>query len=588
MVTFFLLALLFILLLLLNPFPAMCQIGREGEWCLLHASIGISAMHMQLLHNNEVVMFDRTDFGPSNLSLPYGRCRYDPSDNVLKNDCTAHSLLYDTGTNTFRPLMVETDTWCSSGSVLPDGTLVQTGGYNDGDHVVRTLAPCNDESCDWVEFPGYLSERRWYATNQRLPDGRIIIIGGRRQFNYEFYPRNSESSSSFWLEFLRETRDDDENNLYPFVHLLPDVNLFIFANTRAISLDYKQNRVVREFPSITVDDPRNYPSSGSSVLLPIDENEPIEAEVMVTDENPSWAMEDMPMPCVMSDMILLPTGDVVIINGAGSGTAGWEIGQNPVTRPVIYKPHGVEDIRFSVMSPATRPRMYHSSAVLLTDGRVLVGGSNPHPYYNFTGVQYPTDLSLEAYSPPYLRPEYDPIRPRIMNINESFRYMQSFWVYFHGAEVPETECRIEEYRVTAIGPSTAEIAPPGYYLLFVVHAGIPSSVLGLQDEWFISSLWAWDVNHEIEFGGVWSIVVWSRVMGNVTVREINIMKSFIKLIQSESPSNSIIPNPNSRANSTALAAAQAPHNLPPPIVGASLIMHKSLANFDLEQSPRPQ
>ncbi|CAL5379356.1 unnamed protein product [Camellia sinensis] len=177
--------------------------------------------------------------------------------------------------------LVETDTWCSSGSVLPDGTLVQTGGYNDGDHVVRTLAPCNDESCDWVELPGYLSERRWYATNQRLPDGRIIIIGGRRQFNYEFYPRNSESSSSFWLEFLRETRDDHENNLYPFVHLLPDGNLFIFANTRAISLDYKQNRVVREFPSITADDPRNYPSSGSSVLLPIDENEPIEAEVMV-------------------------------------------------------------------------------------------------------------------------------------------------------------------------------------------------------------------------------------------------------------------------------------------------------------------
>ncbi|CAL5379312.1 unnamed protein product [Camellia sinensis] len=529
-------ALLFILLLLLNPFPAMCQIGREGEWCLLHASIGISAMHMQLLHNNKVVMFDRTDFGPSNLSLPNGRCRYDPSDNVLKNDCTAHSLLYDTGTNTFRPLMVETDTWCSSGSVLPDGTLVQTGGYNDGDHVVRTLAPCNDESCDWVEFPGYLSERRWYATNQRLPDGRIIIIGGRRQFNYEFYPRNSESSSSFWLEFLRETRDDDENNLYPFVHLLPDGNLFIFANTRAISLDYKQNRVVREFPSITVDDPRNYPSSGSSVLLPIDENEPIEAEVMVcggaprgafsrakqgifdaasrscgrikvTDENPSWAMEDMPMPHVMSDMILLPTGDVVIINGAGSGTAGSEIGQNPVTRPVIYKPHGVEDIRFSVMSPATRPRMYHSSAVLLTDGRVLVGGSNPHPYYNFTGVQYPTDLSLEAYSPPYLRPEYDPIRPRIMNINKSFSYMQSFWVTFtvlrflklnvvsvrivapsfttHSfgmnqrmvvLKTSELYCvGSEEYRVTAIGPSTAEIAPPGYYLLFVVHAGIPSS-----------------------------------------------------------------------------------------------------------------
>jgi hypothetical protein len=31
------------------------------------------------------------------------------------------------------------------------------------------------------------------------------------------------------------------------------------------------------------------------------------------------------------------------------------------------------------------------------------------------------------------------------------------------------------YNATVVGPSTAEIAPPGYYMLFVVHAGIPSS-----------------------------------------------------------------------------------------------------------------
>lgn len=315
-------------------------------------------MHMQLLHNNKVVMFDRTDFGPSNISLSGGRCRYDPTDTALQVDCTAHSVLYDVGTNDIRPLMVQTDTWCSSGAVLPDGTLVQTGGFNDGDHVIRMFSPCTSDNCDWIEFTNYLSERRWYATNHILPDGRIIIVGGRRQFNYEFYPKNTQASSStsshFRLDFLREVRDHEENNLYPFVHLLPDGNLFIFANTRSILLDYNKNQVIKQFPVIPGGDPRNYPSSGSSVLLPLDENNnngTLEVEIMVcggapkgsyqqalrgtfnraiatcgkirvSDEIPVWNMEEMPFPRVMGDMLILPTGDVILINGVGRGTAG--------------------------------------------------------------------------------------------------------------------------------------------------------------------------------------------------------------------------------------------------------------------------
>lgn len=529
--------------------PAVSQwlpklLGNQGEWQLLHASIGISAMHMQLLRNNKVVMFDRTDFGSSNLSLPSGHCRIDSSEVILKRDCSAHSIMYDIGTNTFRALMVQTDTWCSSGAILQNGTLVQTGGYNDGDHVVRTIVPCNDGSCDWVEFPGYLSERRWYATNQILPDGRIIIIGGRRQFNYEFYPKSAQGLPHFyWLNFLRETSDESENNLYPFVHLLPDGNLFIFANTRSIVLDYKKNRIMREFPSITGDDPRNYPSSGSSVLLPIDENEngPIVIEVMIcggaprngfpsailgtfiracstcgrlriSDENPNWVTETMPLGRVMGDMLLLPNGDVIIVNGAGSGTAGWENARNPVTRPVIYHPKGAENSRFWVMKAASRPRLYHSTAILLTDGRVLVGGSNPHVFYNFSGVQYPTDLSLEAFLPPYLAEGYDQIRPTIVYNDEVLGYNQSFNVIFrvptflkmgivsariiapsfttHSFAMNQrmvvlklvelSPSKFDVIRLSVVGPSTPEIAPPGYYLLFVVHAGIPSSAMWVK------------------------------------------------------------------------------------------------------------
>jgi len=511
--------------------------GSHGRWDLLSESVGISAMHMQLMHDNKVVIYDRTDFGPSNISLPGGLCRADPYDDALKIDCTAHSILYDTITDTYRPLMIQTDTWCSSGAVLPNGTLVQTGGFHDGDNVTRMFTPCTNDSCDWVEFPKYLSRRRWYATNQILPDGRIIIIGGRREFNYEFFPRSSPRRT-FQLSFLRETREGDvENNLYPFAHLLPDGNLFIFANTRSILFDYNQNRVVREFPSIPGGDPRNYPSTGSSVLLPLDENEyRIDPEVLVcggapsgafqlaargtfvratptcgrlrvTDQNASWVMETMPIPRAMGDMLLLPTGDVIVINGVQLGTAGWELGRLPATRPVIYHPSHPSDQRFSVMPPSPRPRMYHSAAILLADGRVLVGGGNPHVYYNFTNVVYPTDLSLETFSPPYLSTDYASVRPVILSVDGTISRGQRFLVSFSVEEyltqsvlsvrivAPSFTAhsfsmnqrmvvlKIDDiiyddtssYTSSVFGPSSAEIAPPGYYMLFVVHSGIPSS-----------------------------------------------------------------------------------------------------------------
>lgn len=501
-----------------------------GEWRLLHKSIGISAMHMQLLRSNKVVIFDRTDFGSSNISLPGGRCRYDPREKVLRKDCSAHSVLYDIGSNTFRPLMVQTNTWCSSGAVLPNGTLVQTGGYNDGDHIIRMFAPCADENCDWLELPQTLVQRRWYSTDHILPDARIIVIGGRRQFNYEFYPKGP----SFRLQFLRDTRDGShENNLYPFVFLLPDGNLLIFANTRAIILNYNKNHVVRKLPSIPGDEPRNYPSTGSAVLLPLDENHHVVAEIMVcggaprrafgltangiymnalstcgrisvSDDRGRWKMETMPMPRVMSDMLILPDGDILIINGAERGTAGYNNARSPVTRPVIYRP---KNNRFSVMKASSTPRLYHSSAILMTDGRVLVGGSNPHAYYNFTGVEFPTDLSLEAFYPPYLAPRHNHLKPTILSTDEILIYKKTFSATFtvpHFLRKGVVSVRIvapsftthsfsmnqrmvvlkgaaidavssNTYRFTAFGPSTKEIAPPGYYLLFIVHASIPSS-----------------------------------------------------------------------------------------------------------------
>ena len=107
-----------------------------------------------------------------------------------------------------------------------------------------------------------------YETQQILPDGRSIVLGGRRAFSYEFVPaegqKNAQANN---LQLLRDTIDDVENNLYPFVHLLIDGTLFIFANDRSVVLDCRTGQVVHELPALPSAG-TNYPASGMSALLP--------------------------------------------------------------------------------------------------------------------------------------------------------------------------------------------------------------------------------------------------------------------------------------------------------------------------------
>ncbi|XVF63749.1 hypothetical protein PTKIN_Ptkin09bG0111500 [Pterospermum kingtungense] len=540
--TFIFSILLLQLLFASQPCHRILTSADGGSWELLQESIGVSAMHMQLLRNDRVIVFDRTDFGPSNLPLPKGKCRNDPNDVALKVDCTAHSVEYDVMKNKFRALMVQSDVWCSSGAVMPDGNLVQTGGFNDGERRIRVFSPCGN--CDWQEIPNGLEVKRWYATNHILPDGRQIIVGGRGQFNYEFIPKDI-TANKFNLSFLSETNDKGiENNLYPFVFLNVDGNLFIFANNRAISLDYVNNKVVKTYPTIPGGDPRSYPSTGSAILLPLNlKATTIQAEVLVcggapkgsylkslkgtfvealdtcaritiTDPNPQWVMETMPMARVMGDMILLPNGNVLLINGAGSGTAGWEQGRDPVLTPVLYRPNNDVGTRFETQNPTTIPRMYHSTAGLLRDGRVLVAGSNPHAFYNFTGVLFPTELSLEAFSPAYLDAENDNLRPTIIapksmsGINYRKRTMVQVVITgevdanllfvtmvapafnTHSFSQNQRLLVLGNDKVTALGsstynidfttPRTGNLAPAGFYLLFVVHQDIPSKAIWVK------------------------------------------------------------------------------------------------------------
>ncbi|KAF1870985.1 hypothetical protein Lal_00020719 [Lupinus albus] len=526
---------------------------REGKWQFLLKSTGVVSMHMALTYKNTVIMFDQTGGGPSRYLLRkrFGgrRCSTRSRKDVVDSTCYAHSVEYDIRDNRVRPLWLDTDPWCSSGSFLSNGTLLQTGGYGKGAKRVRFYRPCRkNQQCDWKQSKNDLTDERWYASTQTLSDDdRVIVVGGRTVFTYEFVPKMSHGEKSYNLPFLHQTNDKyaKGNNLYPFLHLSSDGNLFIFANRDSILLNPRQNKVIKTFPRIPGHGSRNYPSSGSSVLLPLDHRYNFQkVEVMVcggaatgalrsagkgkfiqglrscgrmviTGNKHKWDMEYMPQPRLLHNMLILPTNDILIINGATHGCAGYNNARNASLEPYLYNPNKRLGTRFTILKSTKIARMYHSSATLLPDGRVLIGGGNPHGRYTFHKVAYPTELRLQAFIPYYMNKRYHNFRPRNLTI-ESYGggkiygivYEREFVVRFmvvkfgsinnnkiefsayappfttHGLSMNQRMLKLRCKRMMKISgewvsavleaPPSPHVAPAGYYLITVVNGGIPS------------------------------------------------------------------------------------------------------------------
>ncbi|XP_047331838.1 putative aldehyde oxidase Art an 7 [Impatiens glandulifera] len=525
-----------------------------GSWVIDNPDSGVSAMQMQLLPYNKIIIFDLTNSGQSNISLPGNEtnCRPMPKGSLneeIKYDCWAHAVEYDVDNAAVRPLKILTDCWCSSGGMASDGTLISTGGFKDGARAIRTMSPCED--CDWLENQmGLGSPRcRRYATQEKLEDGSFILVGGRDQFTYEFFKGTLENEiRQVEFPFLLQTKDEFEDNLYPFTYLLPDANLFIFANDRGIILNPKTGRVVRTLPNLTGS--RSYPGTGMSALLPLkfsspEAKSPDSVEVLIcggnkkeafpmaqikkprpiflpafqdcgrirlSDSDPKWEIEMMPSRRVMGDMLILPNAELLLLNGASNGSSGWRMAEVPNLTPVVYSPNKSPGQRFKEMAKTTIPRMYHSSSAVLPDGKVLVAGSNTNPNYDFRPkTRYKTELRAEKFSPPYLDPALEVNRPQISqdlsqrnltyghqflvvvtvldNVNVNVEdlmvtlYAPPFTThgYSHNQRmIVLTPVKLTGKILKMIAPPGPTIAPPGYYLLHVVHRGVPSKAMWVQ------------------------------------------------------------------------------------------------------------
>ncbi|KAG0213680.1 hypothetical protein BGX28_003834 [Mortierella sp. GBA30] len=397
-----------------------------GQWDLVGLS-GVSAMHATLIPNtNKIVFLEKVEKN-SHAFLPDDKSKF------------SWSVEYDIDESTFRTLHTKTNMFCSAGGYRPDGTIVSLGGAEaqsdtmEGWNSLRFLTSCsaNNSKCDWdMRDDITLKAGRWYPTVETLADGRLFIFGGSTKGasmnseeigvpSWELYPPLPTNPTHF--PFLEETLP---YNLYPMAHLLPDGNLFIFANKNAIIFSTKTWSIIKNFPELP-GPPRNYPLSGGSVLLPLRPENNYEPEILIcggsTDfsahgkgqkqcgrikplaTDSDWIMEDMPMGRMMPDMTLLPDGSVLMLNGAFRGTAGYGRARDPVLIPVLYQPwvNPADGSRFAVQNPSYIPRLYHSIAIPILDGRVMVAGSNPNAN-TMVLSNFPVEYRVEMFSPGYL------------------------------------------------------------------------------------------------------------------------------------------------------------------------------------------
>jgi hypothetical protein len=193
--------------------------------------------------------------------------------------------------------------------------------------------------------------------------------------------------------------------------------------------------------------------------------------------------KSMHLPRVHPNAVLLPDRTVLV----SGGEAKLETASEAALQAEIYHP---ASNTWTLAAKATVPRMYHSIAMLLPDGRVITAGSNPEAAAPGGG-----ELRLELYHPPYL---FRGPRPFIQSSPQQWQYGANIEIHTPQAEdiqwvhlirpMATTHSWDSNQRLVDLPfkkhglchlevcvPNEPNIAPPGWYMLFITDRdGIPS------------------------------------------------------------------------------------------------------------------
>lgn len=316
---------------------------------------------------------------------------------------------------------------------------------------------------------------RWCPTAITLPSGEILIAFGNSRALSFIDPKMDDGPNGYWRKgnndfeiyspsqqtvrgpfpnFLSTKGYPDDGNgpAYPHIYALPGderTYLLTIAGNHAFlhRLDVEDETApAKQVNSHKVQEGWvTYPHYGSSAPLCFkdgarkikivlaggqheDQTEPKE----LSDKTPaskqvhlvevdfsngksslsSRVVGSLPEPTILNSATLLPDGNVVISGGAQSGTGNWNQGTNYNTT--------MFDTSQEVLRPLAKAgtgRKYHSSALALGDGSVLMWGSHGGFGADEEGnSRWDPNLSASRYYPSYL---YRHRQPKIENVEKT-------------------------------------------------------------------------------------------------------------------------------------------------------------------------
>ena len=298
-----------------------------------------------------------------------------------------------------------TNLFCSGHTFLPDGRLFAMGGHNqdyfgagDVNFFAETPSP------GWETQPNALNAGRWYPSVINLPNKEILVVSGTIAGSTNIDPMPQVWKTNEGGGFRDLTTALRTLKTYP--------KIFVAPNGRVVSVGSEQltsyldtsgtgkwsNGPKRAYgnrnygAAVLYDDGKILIAGGATTNSAVPT---ATAEVLdLNAATPAWRytqpMANARKHCTAT---LLPDGTVLVTGGSRSQLFNDAAGAifaaelwNPATET------------WSLMASAMVPRVYHSTALLLPDGRVLsAGGGRPKAK---NGGKHNTNV--EIFEPPYL------------------------------------------------------------------------------------------------------------------------------------------------------------------------------------------